>query len=137
MTPENRADRVADALPRLIARIEEERLKAGLIPDRVGLFGFSQGAIMAVAAAARGYALGSVVAAAGRLAASVEPATPVSPRVLLLHGSADSVIPIEEGRDAAQRLEAAGYRATFDAQPSQGHGVNSAQIEAAANWFAA
>ena len=69
VTPENRAGRVASAMPRLLDRIEALRLEAGLDPASVGLFGFSQGAIMALAAAAGGYAVGRVVSAAGRLAA--------------------------------------------------------------------
>jgi phospholipase/carboxylesterase len=135
VTPENRAARVEVALPRLLDRIEAFRLDAGLDPASVSLFGFSQGAIMSLAAAAGGYAVGSIVSAAGRLAAAVERATPESPRLLFLHGDADTVIPVHEGRDAARALTAAGYSVSFIAQPGHGHGVSAPQLQAALDWF--
>jgi phospholipase/carboxylesterase len=136
VTPANRTQRVDEALPRLLDWIEQERLDAGVAPEAVGLFGFSQGAILALAAAARGAHLGAVVAAAGRLVDPVRPASAKSPRMLLLHGTSDAVIPIHEGADAARRLVDAGYAVRFEQQDGQGHGVSAPQIAAAARWFA-
>jgi phospholipase/carboxylesterase len=135
VTPANRTQRVDEALPRLLDWIETQRLDAGVAPEAVGLFGFSQGAILALAAAARGAPLGSVVAVAGRLVDPVNPALAGSPRLLLLHGKSDGVIPIHEGEAAAQRLVDAGYLVRFEQQDGQGHGVSAAQIATAVRWF--
>ena len=136
VTPVNRTQRVDEALPRLLDWIEKQRLDAGVAPEAVGLFGFSQGAILALAAAARGSHLGAAVAVAGRLVDPVQPASADSPSLLLLHGTSDGVIPVHEGADAARRLEDAGYVIRFEQQEGQGHGVNAPQIAAAARWFA-
>lgn len=135
VTPENRAGRVASAMPRLLDRIEACLQPQGLDPASVGLFGFSQGAIMALAAAAGGYAVGRVVSAAGRLAAPVLPATPQSPRLLLVHGAADTIIPVQEGRDAARSLADAGFDVAFAEETGHGHGVSGDQLQASLKWF--
>lgn len=135
VTPQNRVERIDGILPRLLDWIETRRLEAGLATGAAGLFGFSQGAILSLAAAAQGYAAGAVVAAAGRLAVPVAPPTATSPRLLLLHGLADGVIPAPEGEDAARRLAEAGYGVRFAPEPGLGHGVSPAQIRAAAAWF--
>jgi phospholipase/carboxylesterase len=137
VTPVNRSARVDAVLPDLLNWIEARRLEADVEADAVSLFGFSQGSIMALAASARGAAFGSVVAVAGRLVDPVIPATPDSPRLLLLHGLADPVIPAAEGADAARRLSDAGYTVEFRTEPGHGHGVSPTQVRAAAEWFGA
>ncbi|NKC34653.1 esterase, partial [Roseomonas sp. BU-1] len=67
ITPEVRRRRAMDALPGLLARIEAERAALGLDEAAVSLAGFSQGAIMALAAVAQGWRGRSVIALAGRL----------------------------------------------------------------------
>ena len=136
VTPANRTQRVDEALPRLLDWIEKQRLDAGVAPEAIGLFGFSQGAILALAAAARGAHLGAVVAVAGRLVDPVPRASAESPSLLLLHGALDGVIPLHEGADAARRLANAGYVVRFEQQDGQGHGVSAPQIAAATKWFA-
>lgn len=136
VTPVNRAARVDAALPPLLDWIETRRIEAGVAAGDVALLGFSQGAIMSLAAAARGAALGAVVAFAGRLVDPVLAATEASPRLLLLHGSDDRVIPAVEGRDAANRLSAAGFRGEFRLQPGHGHGISPEQAVQAADWLA-
>ncbi|WP_395944888.1 dienelactone hydrolase family protein [Brevundimonas sp.] len=135
VTPQNRTARIDSVLPRLLDWIEARRGEAGLSPEAVGLFGFSQGAILSLAAAAQGYAAGAVVAAAGRLAVPVVPPTPASPGLLLLHGQADGVIPAAEGEDAARHLAEAGYGVQIRTEPGLGHGVSPTQIRDAAAWF--
>lgn len=135
VTPANRAARVDAALPPLLDWIEARRQEAGVPPAAVALFGFSQGSIMGLAAAARGAALGAVVAVAGRLVDPVVSASASSPRLLLLHGLADGVIPAAEGQEAAERLAAAGYDVTFRTEPGHGHGVSPDQARQAAAWL--
>lgn len=136
VTPANRAARVDAALPPLLDWIEARRQEAGVEPEAVALFGFSQGSIMALAAAARGAALGAVVAVAGRLVDPLVPASAASPKLLLLHGLSDGVIPSTEGRLAADRLTAAGFEVDFRTEPGHGHGVSPDQARQAAQWLA-
>lgn len=135
VTPANRAARVDAALPPLLDWIEARRLEAGVELSAVALFGFSQGSIMGLAAAARGAALGLVVAVAGRLVDPVFAASTASPRLLLLHGLADGVIPAAEGQLAAERLAAAGFDVEFRTEPGHGHGVSPDQARQAAEWL--
>ncbi|CAN5412280.1 esterase [soil metagenome] len=136
VTPANRGARIDAVLPGLLDWIEARRVEADVEPGAVSLFGFSQGSIMALAASARGAAFGAVVAVAGRLVDPVLAATPDSPRLLLLHGLADPVIPAVEGADAARRLTDAGYAVEFRTETGHGHGVSPTQVRDAAAWFA-
>lgn len=135
VTPGNRAERVAPALPLLAARIAVLAAAEGLTARDVTLLGFSQGAILTLGLAAAGYSFGRGVALAGRLAGPVRPATSASPRLWLSHGAADPVIPIQEGRDAVERLAAAGFDTQFLPVEGLGHTIVLEQIQAAERWL--
>jgi phospholipase/carboxylesterase len=130
VTPANRSARVDAALPPLLDWIEARRIEAGVPAEAVSLFGFSQGSIMSLAAAARGLVLGSLVAVAGRLVDPVLKAGAGAPRVLVLHGDNDPVIPVAEGLEAAARLAAAGFDVSTRVTPGA-HGVSPDQVDAA------
>ncbi len=135
VTPANRAGRVEAALPPLMERVATVTAAEGLMPRDVTILGFSQGAILTLGAAARGYAFGQGVAFAGRLAGPAQPASAGSPRLWMTHGRADPVIPIAEGVQAEQRLAAAGFKIEFLAIDGLGHGIALEQIEAAERWL--
>lgn len=105
--------------------------------DRVALVGFSQGAIMALDAVASGrWPVGAVVALSGRLA-SPEPLSPATGTpVLLVHGSADPVIPAHCMDDAAQALGAAGMAVTARMLPGVGHTIDPQGAALAADFLA-
>jgi phospholipase/carboxylesterase len=102
----------------------------------VGLFGFSQGAILSLAAlldSPERYRW--VVALHGYLAAACDPSgTPDRP-VFLGAGDADDVIPPERGAAAAERLREAGLDVTHRTYPT-GHGIGPAELADAAEWVA-
>jgi phospholipase/carboxylesterase len=135
VTPQNRAERVAPALPLLAARIAALAAAEGLTTRDVTLLGFSQGAILTLGLAAAGYSFGHGVALAGRLAGPVQPATSASPRLWLSHGVADPVIPISESISAEQRLAAAGFDTVFLPIEGLGHTIALEQIQAADRWL--
>lgn len=127
VTPANRGDRVAAVLPSICAAIDGLRQKYGVLPQRIALVGFSQGAIVALQIAATLALPAAVVALAGRLA------TPVTfsgkrPAMLFSHGTDDGVISIAEGEHAAQAFEDAGYPVEFQAIPGHGHSISDLQI---------
>lgn len=134
---QQRVEQARGAFDRLLSATLAERGFAGRL-DRVALFGFSQGAIMALDAVASGrWPVAAVVAASGRLASAVElglcaAATPV----LLLHGEADAAVPAEESRRAAPRLKAAGFTVETRFFARLGHSISSEGVEAAGVFLA-
>ena len=137
---DNRRRRVEDAregFDRTVSRAVDASGFAGRL-DRVALFGFSQGAIMALDAIATGrWPVAAVVAAAGRLpgAGGVSPAA-ASTAALLLHGELDAIVPAEESRRAAPRLAAAGFRVETRFFPRLGHALSAEGVAAAGAFLA-
>src|SRR5690606_10355458 len=89
---------VVGAAPVLDAFIDQELARTGLAPDRVALVGFSQGTMMALhAGPRRGHALAGIVGYSGLLAGPAYLAAEVRsrPPILLVHGDADPVVPVE------------------------------------------
>ena len=123
ITEENRAERIAVAMPGFLDAIRHWQDVAQVGVDATSLIGFSQGAIMALAStqtlappAAR------VAAIAGRFARSPSRA-PKSVAVHFLHGQVDSVIPHVHSVMGAERWGALGGKATLDLFPFAGHGI--------------
>ncbi len=87
-----------------------------LLPEQMVLFGFSQGTMMALHVAPRREdPVAGVVAFSGRLLQpEVLPDEVVSRMpVLLVHGDADDVVPVQSLPDAAQGLQDAGFKDVF------------------------
>lgn len=105
--------------------------------SRVALVGFSQGAIMALDAAASGrWSVRAVVAMAGRLATPAPLVPAQGTKVLLLHGEGDAVMPIHLARQAQDGLGAAGAQAELQTFPGLGHGISQESLEAAGRFLA-
>ncbi|MDT7838561.1 esterase [Aquabacterium sp. OR-4] len=128
VTAENRAQRVAAALPRFQQAVRDWQQRTGVPVERTTLLGFSQGAIMALASAVVAQPLAArVVAMAGRFAA--QPAAPdLSTHFHLLHGQADGVVPAQSSIDAQAWLSAAGAPVTLDLFPGLGHGIDGRML---------
>lgn len=134
---QQRVEQAREAFDRVISATLAERGFAGRL-DRVALFGFSQGAIMALDAIASGrWPVAAVVAASGRLPIAVEPSpAAATTSVLLLHGEFDAVVPAEESRRAAPRLKAAGFAVETRFFPRLGHSISGEGVEAAGTFLA-
>ncbi len=113
--------------PILDGFIDAELARHGLGDDRLALLGFSQGTMMSLFVALRrarpcagvlGYS-GALVGA-GELAAEVTSRPPV----LLIHGEADEVVPVEALPAAVAALEACGVPVTSERRPGLGHGID-------------
>ena len=98
-----------------------------LMPEQVVLFGFSQGTMLALHVAPRREdALAGVVAFSGRLLAPELLADEVvsRPPVLLVHGDADDVVPVQSLPQAAEALQGAGWRDVYaHVMKGTGHGI--------------
>ena len=130
------------------------RAQPGVLADRVGLVGFSQGGQVALLAASRDARIRAVVAyypvtdvalwkttttnadIPGYISAVCEPggtaprspaltgASPVAP-ILLVHGDADTRVPTEQSRLMASVLASAGRRAELFLVPGAQHGFTA------------
>jgi phospholipase/carboxylesterase len=108
-----------------------------LDPDRIGLLGFSQGAITSLAAlleqpdtyrwvvALNGYLAESHAAEAGN--AAEKP-------IFIGCGSADQVIPPERVQNAAENLQAAGSEVRFETY-NVGHGTTPTEVSDVVAWL--
>lgn len=131
VTDENRPARVAAALPRFVATVRALQLRFAIEWPRTALFGFSQGAIMALEAAqAEPELAGRVIAFSGRYA-SLPDHTPRDTCVHLLHGLEDTVLPHGPVVAAARQLVALGADVTADVLPQVGHELDPRLIERA------
>ncbi len=98
-----------------------------VLPEQVVLFGFSQGTMMALhVAPRRPDPVAGIVAFSGRLLAPESLADEVVSRmpVLLVHGDADDMVPPASLPEAAQGLEAAGFKDVYaHVMKGTGHGI--------------
>mgnify|MGYP001226968925 FL=1 len=128
---DNRPERVAAALPRFVATVRALQLRFAMDWPRTALFGFSQGAIMALEAVqAEPELAGRVLAFSGRHATLPDHA-PRDTCVHLLHGMEDRVVPPGPAVEAARRLVALGGDVTADVLPGIGHDLDPRLIECA------
>ena len=87
-----------------------------VLPEQVVLFGFSQGTMMALHVAPRREdAVAGVVAFSGRLLSPdlLKDDAVSRPPVLLVHGDQDDVVPPQSLPEAAEALQAAGWKDVF------------------------
>ncbi len=98
-----------------------------LLPEQVMLFGFSQGTMMSLhVAPRREEAVAGICAFSGRL---LEPElladeTECKPAILLVHGDADEVVPVQALPQAAEALQQAGWKEVYaHIMKGTGHGI--------------
>lgn len=106
--------------------------------ERITLLGFSQGAILseAVALTEPGLISGAVLIS-GRTLPEVKPVAGATrrPRVLVLHGTRDTVLPYENGVTTNEVLTSAGYDVEFKAFDAA-HEISGPMVEAMRAWLA-
>lgn len=125
----NRAARVAEAMPGFVETVKQWRDRTGASLDATALIGFSQGAIMALESTQLGEALaGRVVALAGRFA-NLPALAPEATTLHLIHGKADTTIPYVHTIAAAERLIGLGGDVTADVIPFLDHRVTDEVAE--------
>lgn len=118
------------ALPGLSRFLAEELSVLGLPWNRLALFGFSQGAMVALSfAVSTPEPIGAVIGASGLYPPLMggAPARSVPP-VLLLHGSEDDLIPAEAMFASAQGLNKVGVPVEWHLSHGLGHGLDEAAL---------
>lgn len=125
--------------PLLDAWLDAVLARHGLGPERLALLGFSQGCMMALhVGPRRAIAPAAVVGISGALLGGERLAQEIRsrPRVLLVHGDADEVVPFGALAQAEAGLRAAGLSVTAVARPGLGHGIDPEGLDAAAQFLA-
>jgi phospholipase/carboxylesterase len=117
---------VEAARPALDRFLDAELARYRLAPSRLVLVGFSQGTMMALhvglrrpAAPAGIVAYSGLLAGPDRLGEST-----ARPPVLLIHGEADDLIPVEALHAGREALASAGVPVEWHVRPGLGHGID-------------
>lgn len=115
------------AMQDLNAFLDALMVDEDLLPEQVVLFGFSQGTMMSLHVAPRREdPMAGIVAFSGRLLEPDLLADEVVSRmpVLLVHGDADDVVPVQSLPEAAEALQAAGFEEVYaHIMKGTGHGI--------------
>lgn len=137
VTTENRPGRVAEAGPPLSRWIDAELARRNLPGERLIIIGFSQGAIMGNwLALHRTPAPEAVVSLSGLLSEEGMQVSTSKPRVLVVHGDADTRMPVALAQESARGLEARGAQVQVELIPGLGHGVDGRVLTAVETFLA-
>jgi phospholipase/carboxylesterase len=137
ITETNRTERVKDALPALLDRLEKLAAECGVAHKDLVLLGFSQGAIMTLAMIAQGALSGRAIAIADRLTVPPLAAGDRPARLLLVHDRGDPVMPAALSAVAGDELAAAGHKVDTALTDGVGHSIGVPTIAAITAWLAA
>ena len=134
LTGEKIDDGPDEAKPMLLELVDTMLKETGLGLDRLALIGFSQGSMMALHVGLRleGDCAG-IVAFAGALLAPerLEAEKTASPKVLLVHGKDDEVVPFQAMVLAEGMLKSNGVDVRTVAREGLGHGIDGEGLEEA------
>jgi len=133
-TPARLLAGVANAASALNRFIDAELARLALPADAYALMGFSQGAMTVLYTGLRRAAPPrAVLAFSGALIAPERLVEAIArPPVLLVHGEADEVVPVERSRLAERALRDAGIEVEALYCPGLGHGIDEAGLSTGA-----
>jgi phospholipase/carboxylesterase len=126
LDPDEMRRGVEHAAPILNAFIDAELKRLGLDASRLALVGFSQGTMMSLhVGLRRTVSPAAIVGFSGMLPGAERLAAEIvsRPPVLLVHGDADQMIPVQAIHAAANGLGAAGVTARWHISRGIGHGI--------------
>lgn len=128
ITEDNRPERIRAALPVFAQEVQRWQKIANVGAENTCLIGFSQGAIIALAASRLSPMLaGSIVSHSGRFAPLPE-AMSRDVKLHLIHGQRDDVVPVRHCTEAAHRLTSLGANFTVDTLASLGHHMSDESV---------
>ena len=126
-TPQALAAGATAAAPALDAFIDRKLAQYGLTEAELAIVGFSQGTMMALHVGLRSpRRLAAIVGYSGMLTGGTELSHHLAtrPPVLLVHGSADPIVPVAALHAAKRDLERLGVEVTTHVSPGLGHSVD-------------
>jgi len=119
--------------------LDAECARLGVDPARLVLVGFSQGTMMALHCGLRRKVPPAAIIGYSGLLPGPEHLSEITgrPQVLLVHGTADQVLPVEQSRVAAAALTAVGVPVRLHLSPGVGHGIDQTGLRLGAETIAA
>ena len=124
LDPHEMRDGMAMAAPRIEEFLEAELARLQLPPERLVLAGFSQGAMLSLHLGLRRATPPAAIIGFSGLLAVPPPEGQPRPPVLLTHGDADTVVPVNAMFAAATALGRAGVAVQWHMAPGMGHGID-------------
>jgi phospholipase/carboxylesterase len=128
---------VGRAAPRLEAYLDAQLAEHGLSDAQLLLAGFSQGTMMALhVGPCRQEKLAGIIGYSGMIAdaAGLPAKIRSKPPILLVHGTADKVVPFGALKEAETELHRLGFEVETHAARGLGHGVDPAGLELGRNF---
>ncbi len=125
----NRAARVEPSGVALSAWLDEQLAQRHLDGSRLIVVGFSQGAGLAQWLAVRRKPAPTAIALSGRFAIAGEVKAAPGARVLIVHGTADSVVPVDNAQRSVDGLTARGATVELELIPDLGHSIDARMLE--------
>ena len=132
-TPETVAAAVRKVAPALDDFLDAELAALGLPDQALAIAGFSQGCMMTLFCGLRRRAApAALIGYSGALLAPESLAAELTarPPVLLVHGEADDIVPVDRTRQAEAALRAAGVPVEALYRPGLAHGIDPAGLAA-------
>jgi len=126
-SPDERWAGVNKAAPVLDDFISRELERSGLNESQLALVGFSQGTMMALhVGLRRRHPLAGIVGFSGGLVGPDHLAGEIRnhPPVLMVHGDADEMVPLQSMYDAVHALQAVGVTVDHHVSTGVGHGIS-------------
>jgi phospholipase/carboxylesterase len=139
ISPPLMAAGVRKAAPVLDAFIDDALKSRNLTYDNLALIGFSQGTMMALDRTMRRGDAAAIVGFSGLVAdpAAALPKAARYPPILLVHGTADQVLPFSSLGAAEHALTTAGFPVETLERPGLGHGIDQEGAMRAARFLVA
>jgi len=118
-----------------LLQLVDEELARGIAPEHIVLAGFSQGGVIALAAALRtDLPLAGVMALSTYLPRTVPVESPVPRRIFQAHGRMDDVVPWQAAKDACRRLKDLGHDVNWQ-EYDMAHAVCTEEIGDISEWL--
>lgn len=136
-TPQALSAGATSAAPAIDAFIDRKLAQYGLSDANLAIVGFSQGTMMALhVGLRRRQQVAGILGYSGMLtgAAELAHAQITKPPVLLIHGSADPVVPVAALHDAEHTLRKLSIDVTTHVSPGVGHTVDPVGLRLGANF---
>ncbi len=138
-SPQALAAGAASAAPAIDAFIDRKLDQYGLTEADLALVGFSQGTMMALhVGLRRPRQVAGIVGYSGALTGAAELPNQVAskPPVLLIHGSADQIVPVAALHAAERELKRLGVEVRTHISPGLGHSVDPTGLRLGAEFLA-
>jgi phospholipase/carboxylesterase len=129
ISEDNRPKRIQDAMPMFAREVAHWQSIANVNATQTSLIGFSQGAIIALAASALEPSLASHITAHSGRFATLPVTMPKTVSHHLIHGALDEIVPLQYFTDAVQRLTHLNAKFTADVLPNLGHHMNEESLD--------